>query len=75
MEKKIPTDSNDCKQCPKVLAEIEHIDDEADNAGINFVKIDDKQMIKDAGVFALPGIVFYKSKSKEPVIYAGECFK
>jgi hypothetical protein len=29
-------------------------------------------MIKDAGVFALPGIVFYKSKSKEPVIYAGK---
>jgi hypothetical protein len=28
------------------LAEIEHIDDEADGAGINFVKIDDKQRKK-----------------------------
>lgn len=65
------SDSDDCKQCPRVLAEIEHIDDEADEVGINFVKIDDKQMAKEVGVFALPAIVFYKQHSKEPVIYAG----
>lgn len=65
------TDSNECKQCPRVLAEIEHIDDEADGAGINFVKIDDKKMAKDFGVFALPAILFFKLGSKEPVIYAG----
>ncbi|XP_035790580.1 uncharacterized protein LOC118465954 isoform X5 [Anopheles albimanus] len=64
--------SDDCKQCPRVLAEIEHIDDEADGAGINFVKIDDKQMAKEFGVYALPGIVFFKLSSKEPVIYAGD---
>lgn len=67
-------DSDDCKQCPRVLAEIEHIDDEADGAGINFVKIDDKQMAKEVGVFALPAIVFYKQTSKEPVIYAGDLY-
>lgn len=54
-----------------MLAEIEHIDDEADSAGINFVKIDDKQLAKDYGVFALPAILFFKLSSKEPVIYAG----
>ncbi|XP_065090644.1 uncharacterized protein hlk isoform X1 [Ochlerotatus camptorhynchus] len=64
--------SEDCKQCPRVLAEIEHIDDEADGAGINFVKIDDKQMAKELGVYALPGIVFFKLGSKDPVIYAGD---
>uniref|UniRef100_A0A182YNV8 Uncharacterized protein n=1 Tax=Anopheles stephensi TaxID=30069 RepID=A0A182YNV8_ANOST len=64
--------SDDCKQCPRVLAEIEHIDDEADGAGINFVKINDKQMAKELGVYALPGIVFFKLSSKEPVIYAGD---
>lgn len=53
------------------MAEIEHIDDEADGAGINFVKIDDKQMAKEYGVFALPGVVFFKMSSKDPVIYAG----
>jgi len=56
------------------LAEIEHIDDEADGAGINFVKIDDRQMAKEVGVFALPAIVFYKQHSKEPVIYAGDLY-
>lgn len=57
-----------------MLAEIEHIDDEADGAGINFVKIDDKVMAKEVGVFALPAIVFYKQGSKEPVIYAGDLY-
>ncbi|XP_044259668.1 uncharacterized protein LOC123008112 isoform X4 [Tribolium madens] len=66
--------SNDCKQCPKVLVEVEHIDDEADAAGINFVKIDDKQMARQFGVFALPAILFFKLGSKEPVIYAGDLY-
>ncbi|XP_018568278.1 uncharacterized protein LOC108908653 isoform X4 [Anoplophora glabripennis] len=66
--------SSDCKQCPRVLSEVEHIDDEADSAGINFVKIDDKQMAKELGVFALPAILFFKSGSKEPVIYAGDLY-
>lgn len=64
-------DSDDCKQCKQVLAEIEHIDDDADAAGIDFVKIDDKKMAKECGVFALPAIVFFKLGSKEPIIYAG----
>lgn len=67
-------DSDDCKQCPRVLAEIEHIDDEADGAGINFVKIDEKSMAKEFGVFALPAILFFRQNSKEPVIYAGWLF-
>ncbi|XP_013184648.2 uncharacterized protein LOC106130366 isoform X2 [Amyelois transitella] len=66
--------SNDCKQCPRVLAEIEHIDDDADGAGINFVKIDDRQMAKDYGVFALPAVLFFKLGSKDPVIYAGDLY-
>ncbi|XP_044743397.1 uncharacterized protein LOC123305679 isoform X2 [Chrysoperla carnea] len=66
--------SSDCKQCPRVLAEIEHIDDEADSAGINFVKIDDKTMAKEFGVFALPAVLFFKMGSREPVIYAGDLY-
>lgn len=64
-------DSDDCKQCDRVLAELEHIDDEADGAGIDFVKIDDKKLAKELGVFALPAVLFFKMGSKEPVIYAG----
>ncbi|XP_045120686.1 uncharacterized protein LOC123510033 isoform X5 [Portunus trituberculatus] len=60
-----------CKQCQKVLAELENIDDEADANGIDFVKIDDSQLAKDVGVYALPAIVFYRSSSEEPIIYAG----
>lgn len=72
---RICLDSNDCKQCSRVLIEIEHIDDEADSVGIKFVKIDDKQLSKQYGVFALPAILFFKMSSKEPVIYAGICYK
>ncbi|XP_054268035.1 uncharacterized protein LOC128989922 isoform X4 [Macrosteles quadrilineatus] len=67
--------SDDCKQCDRVLAEIEHIDDEAEGAGIDFVKIDDKQMAKEFGVFALPAVLFFKMSSKEPVIYAGDLYE
>ncbi|XP_030752651.1 uncharacterized protein LOC115879799 isoform X2 [Sitophilus oryzae] len=66
--------SADCKQCPRVLSEVEHIDDEADAAGINFVKIDDKSLAKEYGVFALPAILFFKTGSREPVIYAGDLY-
>lgn len=57
-----------------MLAEIEHIDDDADAAGINFVKIDDRQMAKEHGVFALPAVLFFKLGSKDPVIYAGDLY-
>uniref|UniRef100_A0A336L648 CSON004835 protein n=1 Tax=Culicoides sonorensis TaxID=179676 RepID=A0A336L648_CULSO len=67
--------SDDCKQCATVLTEIEHIDDEADASGINFVKIHDKDMAKEFGVFALPAIVFFKTGSKEPLIYAGDLYE
>lgn len=53
---------------------MEHIDDDADAAGINFVKIDDKRLAKEYGVFALPAILFFKLGSKEPVIYAGDLY-
>ena len=64
-------DSDDCKQCPKVLTEIENIDDDADKAGIKFVKLDDKTIAKEYGVFALPAILFFRLGSKDPVIFAG----
>lgn len=67
-------DSKDCKQCSRVLVEIEHIDDDADNLGINFVKIDDKELAREYGVFALPAILFFKMGSKDPVIYAGDLY-
>ncbi|XP_037080848.1 uncharacterized protein LOC119101604 isoform X2 [Pollicipes pollicipes] len=60
-----------CKQCEKVLQELEHIDDEAGAAGIDFVKIDDMELARQYGVFALPAVVFFRGDA-EPVIYAGD---
>lgn len=31
-------------------------------------------MAKEVGVFALPAVVFYKTHSKDPVIYAGDLY-
>lgn len=55
-----------------MLHELEHIDDEADGAGIDFVKIDDKDFAKSMGVFALPAVVFFRYGNLDPVIYAGD---
>lgn len=63
---------DDCKQCPAVLEELEHIDDEADSAGVDFIKIDDRDLAKEMGVFALPAILFFRNGNREPVIYAGD---
>lgn len=57
-----------------MLQELEHIDDDADAAGINFVKIADRSMAKEFGVFALPAIVFFKVGQREPIIYAGDLY-
>lgn len=73
---------DDCKQCDRVLEELEKIDDEADQAGIKFVKIDDAQLAKSFGVYAIPALVFFKKSTvperhgeTEPIIYAGDLKK
>lgn len=48
------------------------IDDEADAAGIKFVKIEDNQLAKEYGVYALPGLIFFKKGEDIPVIFAGK---
>jgi len=62
----------DCKQCASVLAELENIDDDAESAGIPIVKLEDKQLAKTVGVFALPAIVFFKNFGEDAVIYTGD---
>ncbi|RWS24346.1 uncharacterized protein B4U80_03687, partial [Leptotrombidium deliense] len=68
---------DDCKQCDRVLEELEKIDDEADSAGIKFVKIEDLALAKGFGVYALPALVFFKKglNDNEPIIYAGDLKK
>ena len=62
----------DCKQCQGVLQELENIDDDAETAGIPIVKLEDKELAKTVGVFALPAIVFFRAFGEEAVIYTGD---
>eukprot|EP00092_Neocalanus_flemingeri_P014639 GFUD01015795.1.p1 GENE.GFUD01015795.1~~GFUD01015795.1.p1 ORF type:complete len:1842 (+),score=695.57 GFUD01015795.1:98-5623(+) len=62
----------DCKQCEGVLQELENIDDDAETAGIPIVKLEDKELAKTVGVFALPAVVFFRNFGEEAVIYTGD---
>ncbi|XP_028968482.1 uncharacterized protein LOC100903717 [Galendromus occidentalis] len=61
-----------CKQCSRVLEELEKIDDEADAQQIKMVKIDDQQLARKYGVYALPAFLFFRKDDPDPVIYAGD---
>jgi len=62
----------DCKQCAGVLQELENIDDDAETAGIPIVKLEDKELAKTVGVFALPAVVFFRNFGEEAIIYTGD---
>lgn len=59
-----------CKQCDKILKELENIDDEADNLDIAFVKIKDEELISEYGIETLPALVYYRKKI--PLMYEGD---
>ncbi|XP_067132038.1 uncharacterized protein [Centruroides vittatus] len=61
-----------CKQCNKVLERLEKIDDEADAAGIKFLKIDDAHLAKKFGVNSLPGLLLFKKGEKQPSVFTGD---
>ncbi|GAU98024.1 hypothetical protein RvY_09228 [Ramazzottius varieornatus] len=64
------TDSAKCKNCDAVLAELEKIDDESNEAGIHFVKTNDKDLAKKYGVKGYPKLVYIRNK--EPLTYTGD---
>lgn len=59
-----------CKKCAKVLQELENIDDEADQLGIGFVKINDEALAEEYNLGTLPALVYYRHQI--PIIYEGE---
>lgn len=63
-------DKPECKKCSKVLLELENIDDEADQLGIGFVKINDGDLADEYNLGALPALVYYRHQI--PIIYEGE---
>lgn len=60
---------NDCDKCDAALAELEHIDDEADDLDIMFIKIKDPRYAKKFGITQLPALVYFRKKF--PSIYRG----
>ncbi|CAB4068818.1 unnamed protein product [Lepeophtheirus salmonis] len=62
----------DCKQCQTVLKELENIDDDAEASGIPIVKLEDKDLGRNVGVFAYPSIVIFRNFGEEAVIYSGD---
>jgi len=64
------SDARSCHTCDKVLAELEKIDDDTDNFGVDFVKINDKRLAKQYGIKTFPALTYFREK--EPIIYEGE---
>lgn len=63
-------DKPECKKCSKVLQELENIDDEADQLGIGFVKINDESLAEEYNLGTLPALVYYRNQI--PIIYEGK---
>lgn len=64
------SDTKVCKDCQKILQELEKIDDDAENFGVEFVKNGDKFVAKKYGVTEFPALVYFRNK--EPAIYKGK---
>ncbi|KAK3864392.1 hypothetical protein Pcinc_029924 [Petrolisthes cinctipes] len=63
-------DKRSCKDCDKVLAELENIDDDTDRFGVQFVKVVDKKLAKSYGIKTFPALSFFRNK--EPIHYEGD---
>ena len=69
---KIPfSDDRNSKLCQETLKELENIDDECDDKGIAFVKIDDPELAKTYGLHdELPALVYFENRI--PSVYQGD---
>lgn len=54
----------------KALQELENVDDDADQLGIAFVKINDPELADEYSLGSLPALVYYRRRI--PVVYDGE---
>jgi hypothetical protein len=66
-------DDNNDKKSAKVLAELENIDDECDQLGIAFVKIDNVDEAKEYGIEKLPKLLYFEKGI--PTVYEGNLEK
>lgn len=64
-----PADKSSCRKCERALKELENIDDEADQLGIAFVKINDEALADEYSLDSLPTLVYYRHRI--PIVYDG----
>ena len=69
MKQKTFTDDEDDEESEMVLAELENIDDECDQNGITFVKIDNDEEAKEYGLDDVPVLVYFEKGI--PSVYIG----
>jgi thiol-disulfide isomerase/thioredoxin len=60
----------DCIECESILEALEEIDDEADDFGIDLVKVDDPAAAKHYHVFHTPALVYFRKGT--PIVYDGD---
>ena len=53
-----------------LILQLENIDDEADEFGIRFVKIRDRELAEEYSLAALPSLVYFRSGI--PVVFTGD---
>lgn len=63
------TDDNNDRKSQKVLNELENIDDECDQLGVAFVKIDNDDEAKEYGIDKVPALLYFEKGI--PTYYEG----
>lgn len=63
-------DDKENKESIRVLAELEKIDDECDQHGISFVKIDNPEEAKEYGIDTEPSLIYFENGI--PSIFEGD---
>lgn len=63
------TDDENDKKSRKILIELENIDDDCDDIGIDFVKISDEGIAQEYDIASMPAIVYFRHRF--PQIYEG----
>lgn len=51
-----------CSECDKVLEKLEEIDDEAEQASIDFVRVKDVRLAKEYNIVSFPALVFFRRR-------------
>jgi thioredoxin-like negative regulator of GroEL len=62
-------DNEDDRKSQRVLNELENIDDECDQLGIVFVKIDNDEEAQEYGIEKVPSLVYFENGI--PMLYEG----